>query len=680
MKSSRFARPLVPALLLSTWLALPAAAQTPAAPARSAPMAVPLASLIPAPRDVPYPGTIALDIDATDVARGIYRVTQRIPVAAGATRLTLLLPQWIPGAHAPRGHAEQVADLRFFAGDKLLTWKRDPADVFAIHVDVPAGAAEVTARFVHTSPLQSSEGRVTMTAEMLNLQWDFMAFYPAGHYVRQIMVRPTVTFPKGWRAFTALDGAQGPAAGADAPNTLVPNTVTWAPIDYETLVDSPIFAGLHAQRWDLGQKVAIDVVADDPKLLAIKPEHLTTYRALVDEAVTLFGSRHFDHYDLLLALTNRMGGIGLEHHRSSENQMEPTAWTDWAAMDWDRNVIPHELSHSWVGKFRRPAKLWTPDYRQPMGNNLLWVYEGQNQFWGYVLAARSGVQSKDVVLGQFASNAAGFLESPGRAWRSVDDTTLDPIMAARRPKPFASLTRGEDYYTEGALVWLEADQIIRAGTQGKKGMDDFAKGFFGIRDGDWGTVTYEFEDIVAGLNAVYPHDWATFLHERIEQPGRPAPLAGIERGGYKLVWRDNPNPFEKGRFADSRVVSLTWSLGMVVDKDAKLTQVRWGSPAFDAALVNGTKILSVNGQAYTPAVLRDAVAATLPATSSTGPGPGPAPLQLVVQRGDAVRTVTINYSGGLRYPWLERIPGKGPAGLDLLLAPRVTRPAPTPGK
>ncbi|MDE2620285.1 MAG: M61 family metallopeptidase, partial [Sphingomonadales bacterium] len=544
-------------------------------------------------------------------------------------------------------------------------WKRDVADVFAFHVDVPAGTREVTARFVHTSPLTTGEGRITMTPEMLNLQWDLMSFYPAGHYVRQVKIRPTVTFPAGWRAFAALDGGEGPAVTA-TPKTTSPNTVTWAETDYETLVDSPIFAGLHAGRWDLGQNVAMNVVADDPKLLAIKPENIATYRNLVNEAVALYGSRHFDRYEFLLALTNRMGGIGLEHHRSSENQMEPTSWTDWSGMDWDRNVIPHELSHSWDGKFRRPAKLWTPDYRQPMGNHLLWVYEGQNQFWGYVLAARSGVQSKEVVLGQFASNAANFVDSPGRAWRSVEDTTLDPIMAARKPKPYASLTRGEDYYTEGALIWLEADQIIRAGTQGKKGMDDFAKAFFGIRDGDWGTVTYEFEDLVTTLNGIYPHDWATFLRDRIEQPGRPAPLAGIEQAGYRLVWRDTPNPFEKGRFADSRVLSLTWSLGITVDKDAKITAVRWGSPAFEAALVNGTKIVSVNGRAYDPGVLRDAITA-----AKGAPAGSPAPLQLVVQRGDAVRTVALDYRGGLRYPWLEKVPGKGPAGLDLLLTPRV---------
>ena len=660
-------------LLIAATLAGPVLAAAPAAAPdpRSAPVAILPDEAIPLARDLPYPGTIALDIDATDVARGLFRVTERIPVADGAARLTVLLPDWLPGNHAPRGLPAELVDLRFSAGVRLLEWQRDPFDVHAFHVTLPPGTREVTARFIHTSPLTPAEGRIVMTPAMLNLQWDKMTLYPAGHYVRQVRVRPVVTFPAGWQAFTALDGAvSGTGAGAGGGNR-----IAWAETDYETLVDSPLFAGRHAARWDLGHGVALDAVADEAALLAIRPENLETYRALVDEALVLFGSRHFDHYDFLLALTDVMGGIGLEHHRSSENQMEPTSWVDWAGMDWDRGVLPHELVHSWNGKFRRPARLWTPDYRQPMGNDLLWVYEGQTQLWGYVLAARSGVQSKDVVLGQLASAAAAYVDSPGRAWRSVADTTLDPIIAARKAKPWASLARSEDYYSEGALVWLEADQLIRGGTGGKRGLDDFARSFFGIRDGDWGTVTYTFADVVAALNAVYPYDWAAFLHERIDQPGRPAPLAGLERGGYRLVWRDTPNPFDRQRAASTRSFNLFYSLGLSIDKDGRVTQVRWGSPAFDAGLINSTRIVAVNGQTYEPAVLRDAIAA-----AATAPSGGPAPLQLVVQRGDAVRTVAIDYRGGHRYPWLERTPERGPAGLDLLLAPRTaaSRASPAP--
>ncbi len=630
----------------------PAAAQPVSAESRAKPMAVPIVAQVPDARDVPYPGgPITLEIDASDTVRAAYRVTQTVPVAPGTSQLILQAPQWLPGHHAPRGTLDELVDLKFYADGKLLTWWRDPVEVFAFHITVPPGARAVVAKFITTSPLQPSEGRITMTPEMLNLQWDAMTLYPAGHYVRQIRFKPSVTFPAGWQVASALDG-----------KVQVGGKVTWAEVDYEVLLDSPIFAGTNFKRFDLGQNVALDVVADKAEHLAITPEHLGAFKALVDEALLAYGSHHFDHYDLLLALTDRMGGIGLEHHRSSENSYEPKALVDWVALDWDRNVVAHEFSHSWDGKFRRSAKLWTPDYRQPMQDNLLWVYEGQNQFWGLVLAARSGVQSKDIVLGEFASYAGQFTQWPGREWRSVEDTTHDPVIAARRPKPFASLDRNEDYYTEGALVWLEADQVIRAGTRGAKGIDDFAKVFFGVRNGDWGEVTYEFGDVVAALNTVYPHDWAGFLNTRINTPGQPAPLAGIEAAGYKLVWKEEPNPYDKGRMAFGKGLGLFASLGINLDKDGKVASTRWDSPAFNAGVVNGAKILAVNGVAYDADALKAAI------TAAKGSGKA---VELIVQRGDKVRTVSIDYHDGLRYPWLERsVPGNDPAPLDLLLAPR----------
>jgi len=647
------------AALLSTLAVLPAPALAQVQPpANTRPMAVPIVETIPDAQDKPYPGTISLVIDASDVTTGAYRVTETIPVAPGATKLTLLHPKWLPGNHGPKGTIAELVDVRFYAGGKLLNWTRDPVDVFAFHVDVPAGAGEVVAKFIHSSPLRENEGRITMTREMLNLQWEKMSLYPAGHYVRQIRVKPAVTFPAGWQVFTALDG-----------KTANGNVVTWDVTDYETLVDSPVFAGLYAARHDLGQGVWFDLVADKPELLKIAPENLTVYRNMVDEALLAFGAKHFDHYDFLLAMTDRMGAIGLEHHRSSENQYEPRTLADWAAGDWDRNVIPHEFSHSWDGKYRRPARLWTPDYRQPMQDNLLWVYEGQTQFWGLVLAARSGVQSKEQVLGQLANYAGSFTQYPGREWRSVEDTTHDPIMASRKPKPFSSLSRNEEYYTEGALVWLEAEAILREGTAGKKGMDDFAKAFFGVKDGDWGVLTYELEDVVTTLNGLYLYDWAGFFKTRIQTPGQPAPLGGIDRGGYKLAWKEEPNAYDKARMAAGKYISLNHSLGLAIENDGKISGSRWDGPGFRAGIVTGMQILSVNGKGYD----QDTIKAAITAAKGTD-----APIELIVKRDDVVGTVQIVYHDGLRWPWLERAaPGTAPVGLDKLLAPRaaVAKPA-----
>ena len=648
MKICRAVAPLLSALLLTT---SPAAFAQQAE--RSAPVAVPISPSIPDAQDIPYPGMIVLEIDASDVARGLYRVKQTVPVPAGRDKLILQLPQWLPGNHAPRGPINLIADIRFEADGKPVQWTRDPVEVHAFHIPLPAGTKQVTASFVHTSPLQSGQGRVTMTQEMLNLQWEKMSLYPAGHYVRQIKVAPSVTFPAGWEAFAALDGMRRRG-----------DTVSWATVDYETLVDSPVFAGEHSRVWDLGHNVNLNAVADEPEQLELAPEHLATFEKLVDESLALFATPHFDRYEFLLGMTEKLGGIGLEHQRSSENTYEPDTLIEWDKMAWDRNVVAHELVHSWNGKYRRPAEMWTPDYRQPMQNNLLWLYEGQTQFWGQVLAARSGLQPKDIVLGALANSAGNYSVQPGRAWRSVEDTTHDPIVNARRPLPYGSLSRSEDYYSEGMLVWLEADQIIREGTGGARGLDDFAAAFFGVKPGDMGHLTYTFEDIVATLNAVHPYDWTTFLNERFRLPGQPAPLAGIEKAGYRLVWKEEPNPYAQGIEENGSSTSFSYSLGFALDKEGKVTGTQWDSPAFDAGLVTGAQVVAVNGEAYSAEVLKEAI------TAAKG---GKEPIELLVRRDDHFVTVPIAYHDGLRYPWLEPA-GEGEQPLDRLLAPRTAAP------
>jgi len=646
MTNCRTVAPLFAALLLAS--AAPGASAQPAP--QSAPTAVAAERMVPAARDLPFPGVIDLAIDASDTRRGVFRVVETVPVPAGADELVLQLPEWHPGKHDARGAMNLIADVRFEVDGKPAAWTRDPVETYAFRIPLPRGAKNVTARFVYTSPLQTSEGRIVMTQEMLNLQWEAMSLYPAGHYVRQIRFTPTVRFPSGWTAYTALDGKR-----------VRGDTVSWATVDYETLVDSPVFAGKHARQWDLGHDVRLSTVADKPEQLELKPENLATFGKLVDETLALYGARHFDHYDILLALTDRMGGIGLEHHRSSENEFDPDGFLKWDEKAWDRNVVPHELSHSWNGKYRRPAGLWTPDYRQPMQGNLLWMYEGQDQFWGWILAARSGLQPKEIVLGALANSAGLYSVQPGRAWRSVEDTTYDPIIDKRRPQPYQTLSRNEDYYSEGMLVWLEADQIIREGTGGAKGLDDFARAFFGMNDGDWGVLTYTFDDIVATLSTVYPYDWASFLRTRFQRPGQPAPLAGVEKAGYRLVWKDEPNPYEKGRSGDSNSINLQYSLGVSLDKEGKVTATLWGSPAFDAGIVNTAQIVAVDGEAYSADGLKKAI---------TAAKDGKDPVELLVRRGDRYLTVPVDYHGGLRWPWLEPA-GEGEQGLDRLLAPRT---------
>ena len=616
--------------------------------ANSKPEPLPIVDTIPAPRDVAFAGTIRLDVSATDLDRGIIEVRETIPVTPGS--IVLLLPKWLPGNHGPTGQIDKLAGFTFTADGKPLAWVRDKVDVFAFHLDVPAGATSIEARFQFLSPTAEDQGRIVVTREMSNIQWDAVSLYPAGYFVRDIPVVASLTLPVGWKGATAL-----------RPTAISPNNkITFEEVSYDTLIDSPVFAGKYFRSDDLGHGVTLNTVADTPKELVIPPDVLVKHRALADQAVKLFGARHFDHYDFLHAVTDRLGGIGLEHHRSSENKNDPGYFIDWEASLAGHNLLPHEFTHSWNGKFRRGSDLWTPDYRTPMQDSLLWVYEGQTQFWGHVLEARSGLSTKQQVLDKLALIAANLDNLPGREWRPLVDTTNDPIMSGRRPQPWSSYQRAEDYYNEGLLVWTEADSILREKSGGKRSMDDFAHAFFGINDGDFGEVTYTLNDVVGTLNTIVPYNWAQFLRSRVYEINGTAPLAGFIKSGYRLDYTDTPTPAAKAIFKARKVADFSYSLGFEVAKEAKLAGVRWGFPAFEAGLVNGAQIIAVNGRAYSDEVMSEAV------TTAKG---GSSPISLIVKRGDDVRTYSLPYHDGLRYPRFSKV-GTGDGALDKLLAPR----------
>ena len=604
---------------------------------------------VPAPRDVPYePGTIRLEVDATNLSQRIFSVKQTIPVEAG--ELTLLYPMWIPGGHTPRGDIDKIAGITFKANGQVLEWKRDTLEVAAFHVSVPEGVTEITAEFDYLAPTDRSQGRIVMTPEMLNLQFISTVLYPAGHYASRIMFDPVVTYPAGWTAFTALH--------VDARNG---STVDYEDVPLDILADSPVFAGRHARQIDLTPKgsdvpVRLGVVADADKYLETKPEQVEQHRKMVAQALKLYGAQHYDHYQFLLSLSDKMSGIGLEHQRSSENGVGTGYFTDWKEKVGFTDLLAHEYTHSWNGKYRRPADLWTPNYNVPMQDSLLWVYEGQTQYWGNVLAARSGMRPLQASLDALASVAATYADNrPGLSWRNVQDTTNDPIIAARAPRAYRNYQMSEDYYRAGQLIWLEADAVIRERSNGRKSLDDFARAFFGVNDGEWKVQdTYTFEDVVATLDGVVDYDWSRFLRDRLD--GKVGLTGGLEAAGWRLVYKDEPTAFAK---ANARGGDFVYSLGLSLSSNGAVGDVRWDSPAFNAGIGTGATIVAVNGQAYAKDVLEDAVKA------AKG---GNAPIELLVKSFDRYRTVPVQWNGGLRYPHLERIEGK-PDRLSKIFAP-----------
>lgn len=620
------------------------------------PEPVPLPPPLAAPADTPYPGTIEITVNLTNTTDRVAAVEETIPVSAGD--LTLLYPEWIPGEHAPEGPIQAMAGLAITANGQRLPWVRDRVNVFAFHVRVPQGVSSLDVKFDYLSPIRPEDGRVSMTNVMADLAWNTVILYPAGHYARDIRFQPVVILPAGWQYATALETE---AKDGDA--------IHFQTTTLNTLADSPLAAGKYYRRENLStgpdNQVFLDVFADQAKDLDITPEELQVHKNLAVQAQRLFASHHYKHYDFLFTLSNTLGGQGLEHHQSSEDTTHANYFTDWKAGVADRDLLAHEYTHSWNGKFRRPDDLWRPAFNLPEQDDLLWVYEGLTEYWGYVLTARSGMRSPEATRDLMARIAADYEVSPGRNWRPLVDTTNQEILSERRPVSWVSWQREEDYYMEGLLIWLEADTKIRELSGGKKSLDDFAREFYGVDNGSFVTVTYNFHDIAEALNKVQPYDWAGFLRTRVYDLHPQVPVDGFTQGGYKLVYNDTAPAWQKASTSSRYGMSYATSIGFSVMKNGTIGDVQWDSPAFQAGLTPGMQIVAADGHAWGSDtarggdVVKDAILAGEKDTE---------PIRFVVKKNGEVSSVSVDYHGGLRYPHLERIPGT-PDRLDEILAP-----------
>jgi predicted metalloprotease with PDZ domain len=596
-------------------------------------------------------------VDATDVARGIFRVRQVLPIP-GPGHLTLLYPEWLPGYHAPASDIELLGGLEIWADGVRVDWRRDPVRVHAFHLDAPPGVAALDLTFQFLSPTNESQGDICVTPALLALRWGAMVLYPAGYFSRQIRVKASVLLPPEWRWACALD--------AESSNG---SQTTFKTTSLDVMVDSPLLAGRHFRRIDLdgAGRVWLNLAADHAEQLEATDEQIEPHRAMVREMDALMGSRPFERFEFLVAVSDELGGGGVEHRSSCEIVAPSSYFTAWDANSPSRDVFAHEYGHAWNGKLRRGADSWTPSFDRPIRNSLMWVYEGMTQYWGEVLAVRSGLWTPQQALDTLARTAAIYSSRPGGCWRPLIDTTRDPIIVRREPLPWPSWQRSEDYYAEGQLLWLDVDTLIRELTGEARALDDVAKAFFGVADGSAPTLTYEFEDVVAALNDVAPHDWGGFIASRLEAREVGAPLGGLERGGYRLVYRDTPSDFAVVTDAPAGVVNLRFSIGLTVSSDGSLQEVIWDSPAFEAELVPGDRLVAVNGRAFNAQALNHAVAETERCGAVT----------LLVQHGKRAREAVVLYHGGHRYPRLEPIPGAR-RRLDEILTSRAPAAAEGP--
>jgi len=583
------------------------------------------------------PPTVTIFVDATSAARKIFHAKLKIP--AGAGDLTLYYPKWIPGEHAPDGPVVDLAGLKFTAGGKTLNWRRDLLDGFTLHVDVPAGVTEIDAELDFLSPAMFEGGfsaGSSATDKMAVISWNQVLLYPKGWKSDDINYTASLKLPEGWKFGTPLPISKQSG-----------DEIQFSTVSLTTLVDSPVITGEFLKVVKLADDplTEMDIAADSAAALAAPQEVWDHYKNLVEQTNKLFGAHHYRDYHFLLSLSDHVAHFGLEHHESDDSRIEERGLVDDTPRKMEASLLPHEYVHSWNGKYRRPAGLATPDYQQPMQDDLLWVYEGLTNYLGTVLTARSGLLTADQQRDDLAVTAAALDHTPGRAWRNLQDTADAAPQLYFSPDAWHSWRRGTDFYNEDTLNWLWVDVIIRQQSKNKKTIDDFCHLFHGAPSTLPMVKPYTFDDVINTLNQVVPYDWRGFWTERLTNHGPGAPLGGIDGSGWKLVYDETQSEMERGGESTFHFVDAAYSVGIYLREDGTITDTVEGMPAALAGIGPGMKLVAVNGRKYSPDVLHDSLKA------SKG---GAVPFELLIENTDYYKTYKLDYHGGARYPHLVR--------------------------
>jgi predicted metalloprotease with PDZ domain len=521
---------------------------------------------------------------------------------------------------------------------------------------VPTGVDRIDIRF------QFPAGD-RVTPNLMGLEWNNVALYQADYPTKLQMYQATLVIPAGWQYASALTTEER----SDG-------SITFKSVPFNTLVDSPVIAGKYFREIDLTPPASLvhrylDMVGDDAAALDISDTQITGYRHLIEQAQVLFRSHHYDDYHFLLTLSDYVSTGGLEHHQSSDDRARGGAkmFADSDHFMLDASLLPHEYTHSWNGKFMRPAELWQPNFENPERAQMLWVYEGLTVYLGDVLTVRSGLWSPDMWREVNAYRAADMAHQTGREWRPLIDTTRAAQLVYGSTSAWANWRRQTDFYREGQLLWLAVDMKIRTLSDSRRSIDDFAREFFGVDDGSFITHTYTFNDVVDTLNAVQPYDWASFLHNWLNGVGQQVPLlSGINASGWNLVYSDQASRYQnalenigEGEL-ERKGINAMFSVGLFLDREGKVEDALWNGPAFNAGLAPGMKLIAIDGHPYSTAVLRSEIVLAQKIRK---------PLQITAESDGVTEVYMLNYDGGLKDPHLVRVPDTTDY-LQQILAPK----------
>lgn len=593
-----------------------------------------------------YPGHLDLVVDARDTDHALFRISETIPVERPGP-MTLLYPEWELSSHGRTVSAANLAGLGIDADGVPLAWRRDPQDPHAFHLDVPTGARTVHVAFQYLTRLEDG----IVSDDRIRVAWQHLVLYPSGWPVRCVPVDATLLWPKGLASATALPLAERTDGRARVGRVAL-----------GTLLDTPVVLARHLRTIVLpyghdGTTVRFDLIAADEAGLAVPDDESSGLRRMLAETYAVFGRAPYRSFDALIALDDDLAPGGFEHVSSTEVNLPAAYFTQPDRQLNNRDLIAHEHVHAWNGRFRVPADADAATPNTPLQNSLLWVYEGQTEFWGRVLAARSGMRTMAQTRDKLAMDAASVQLAVGRRWKDLEDTTNDPLYLSGRALVWPEWQRRKDYYGEGVLLWLTVHARLQDLSHGTMGIDRFARTFFDVASSKRTPSPYTLDDICATLARWGQLDWRAYLEGLLHAKDARV-LDGLDRLGWTLAFADRPTDTFAQDEAESGATDLRYSVGLSVDDKGRLRTVVWDGPGFKAGLAPGERVVRVGTSPFSTDALLRAVAAS----SDT-------PVALTVERAGKRREVTLDYHGGARYPVLRRIDGR-PDRLTTLLAPR----------
>lgn len=575
---------------------------------------------------------LRIQVDATDTAHKVFSVTEFIPLH-GEASMTLLYPQWETGSHAPTISVADLAGLELRVKGKLLEWHRDPLNVHAFHVTLPAKASLLEAHFQYLSPFRGG----VMTRNIVQVQWEHLMLTPQGRNVNDIPVTAQIKFPEGFHAASSLPVAQEDGA-----------VLKFQQCTVGELADAPIFAGRFTKDWLLSKEndkpVRLHLVADAAKDLSISAGQLEELRSAVARSNDMFGAAPFRHYDFLVSLSDLLPNDGGSEHQESSEIYLPADY--FLAPDKYKALaplFPHEYIHAWNGLSHRAKGLLVPDFNTPMKDGMLWVYEGLTELWGLQIARESGLISDQDYRDILALDAAEQISRPGRRWKTLGDSDYDPVYLAGHHITWRDWERREDYYAEGPLLWLGVDAKLRSLSNGKKSLKDFARAFFASGHAP-SMTTYTFPAVMATLNTIAPSSWQDYFLLRLTTHDGSYLVDSLKDAGYSLVFEATENAILAQQEQEDEAVDLSYSIGARIRQNGVVQNVSWDSLAFNAGLAPGMKITAINGEAFSVTALRqhlqDASAA---------------PIRLTVLSEGEVEELSLDSRAGLRFPHLSNL-------------------------